>query len=566
MRAVLARSIMAVLITAVAFISSHAGRAPAGNAIIAAIDADASAGQITYETALRYKLYTVLDLDRLPTKYRTLDSRLVKCGTPYVLEALAAAPSLSTSFQSELEAMADRPAADSIYTSPRGWFQIHYNLTGTNAVSATDADSSGRPDFIEKLALYFDSSWSHQVETLLWTRPPSDGTAGGDSLYDIYPTSLGLTYGITWPESPGPEPWSDYTSYIVVNKSFLGFPPNDDPDGDQAGAMKVTAAHEFNHACQFGDSPLQLKATESWCQELTATWMEDVVYDASNDNYNFLDDFFTVPAMSLFDNGDHKYGAFVFGEHIEETFGAPLMRDIWLRMRYATAVASIDSALMGEGSGFRSVFGQFGSWNYFTGSRDLGLHYQEGSAYPLMPVTRVESVYPITNRSGASLQAMSADYIEFLPDGTGRDVVELKFNGSGAVKWRATAQMLDSLGNLSSTAFALDSTTGDGAIHFGNFNHLAKVTLATANVNMTAATAGYTYSFRFLLRADCNDDGGLSIFDVLYLSDFIYANGPSPLPIWQVGDMNCSGDLDILDISLMIDYILKGGPAPCAPL
>jgi hypothetical protein len=221
---------------------------------------------------------------------------------------------------------------------------------------------------------------------------------------------------------------------------------------------------------------------------------------------------------------------------------------------------------MSEGSGFRSVFGTFSGWNYFTAARDLGLHYEEGSAYPLMPITRVESAYPITNRNGASIQAMSADYIEFLPDGSGRDVVELKFNGSNSARWRATAFMLDSLGNLGTSPFTLDTLTGEGNLYFGNFSHLVKVVLAGANVNMTPVQVPYTYSFRFLTLADCDSDGGVDIFDVLYLSDFIYASGPPPLPIWQVADLNCSGDLDVLDISLLIDYALKGGPTPCPPL
>lgn len=565
-RLILRASVWAAVLTVLWPLPAHAARAPQGHGIIDAVNAAAASGRISYETALRYKLYTILDLERLPGEYRALDSTPIKCGTPIVLEAMQAASSLSASFQSELSSMLSRPSTDSVYLSPRGWFRIHYDLTGTNSVSAADADSSGHPDFIEKLALYFDSSWSHQVNTLGWTRPPSDGIAGGDSLYDIYPTSIGLTYGITFQDQPGPEPWNDWSSYIFVHRAFLSFPPNQDPDGNQAGSMKVTAAHEFNHACQFADNPLHLKVSESWWQEITATWIEDVLFDATNDNYNYLPNYFNVPGVSLYDGGNHKYGAFVWGKFIEENHDVDVPREAWNRMRYATAVASIDTALMGRGTSFRSAFGTFAAWNYFTGARDDGLHYEEGSAYPLMPVTRVESVYPITNRSGASIQAMSADYIEFLPDGTGRDVVEFKFNGANSVRWRATLILYDSLGLGTETPITLDTATGDGTIYFGAFDKTQKVVLAAANVNLSSGQASYTYSFRFLIRGDLNNNGGVDIFDVLHLSDFIFGTGPAPLPIWQVGDMNCSGDLDILDISILIDYALKGGPTPCPPL
>ena len=51
-------------------------------------------------------------------------------------------------------------------------------------------------------------------------------------------------------------------------------------------ALRVTAAHEFFHAIQFAYDV----GEDLWFMEGSATWVEDEVYDAINDNYQFLAD------------------------------------------------------------------------------------------------------------------------------------------------------------------------------------------------------------------------------------------------------------------------------------
>jgi len=541
--------------------------APSDQSVIGQIDAAAASGRLTYETALLYKVRALRFPERLPEPFRTAAYAIpIKCGTPVMMEAMNAAPSLSTAFRAEVEEASTRPPTDSVYATASGHFLIHYDLDSVNKVPATDADSSGHPDFIEMLALYLDSCWSYEVDYLGWRMPPDDGVAGGDGRYDVYPTSIGLVYGFTIQDQPGPEPWSDYTSYILLNKSFMGFPPNDDPEGDQAGTMKATCAHEFNHACQFADNALQQHVAESWFQELSATWIEDVVYDTVNDNYYFLDDFFPFPQLTLFDGGQHKYGAFVFGKFIEESLDTNVIRSAWDKMRWSGASVSLDTALMDKGSSFAATYRTFAGWNYFTDTRNLGLHYSEADRYPLVPITRTESVYPLGPKSGATIQAMAADYVEFLPDGGGHDVVEVFFNGANGTAWQAAFWQVDSSGSAVEHAFTLDPATGNGTIYLGGFDTMTKGVLVAANCNTSTSEVGYQYTLQFLARADCNHNGFADIFDVLYLIDFVYNNGPAPVPFWEVGDLNCSGGIDILDISIIIDYALKGGATPCPPI
>jgi len=63
-----------------------------------------------------------------------------------------------------------------------------------------------------------------------------------------------------------------YSSNIDINNDFIG--SSFFTKGIQA--LRVTAAHEFHHAIQFGYG--WWGSDERYAYELTSTWMEDVVY------------------------------------------------------------------------------------------------------------------------------------------------------------------------------------------------------------------------------------------------------------------------------------------------
>src|SRR5690606_3962317 len=70
-------------------------------------------------------------------------------------------------------------------------------------------------------------------------------------------------------------------------------------------------------------------------------------------------------------------------------------------------------------------------------------------------------------------------------------------------------------------------------------------------VYMTAARSG-----------DVNADGSVSISDVVYVINYIFASGPEPQP-YSSGDVNCDGIVSISDAVYLITYIFAGGSPPC---
>jgi hypothetical protein len=64
---------------------------------------------------------------------------------------------------------------------------------------------------------------------------------------------------------------------------------------------------------------------------------------------------------------------------------------------------------------------------------------------------------------------------------------------------------------------------------------------------------------------DVNDDGILDVGDVVYLINYLYRNGPEPMPFSVIGDVTCDLIVDAGDVVYLINYLFRNGPEPCNP-
>ena len=146
-----------------------------------------------------------------------------------------------------------------------------------------------------------ETTWDTEIGGFGWARPPKDPVSnppGGRYPVRIERLGLGLygfvtgTHYAAHKNNPA-TPWNDrdaIASCMVLNQNFGPFP------GSPTDAMRATVAHEFNHSLQFGYGALTgYGSVDSVFVEGGATWMEDEVFDTSNDNYNYLWPSFTTP-------------------------------------------------------------------------------------------------------------------------------------------------------------------------------------------------------------------------------------------------------------------------------
>ena len=67
----------------------------------------------------------------------------------------------------------------------------------------------------------------------------------------------------------------------------------------------------------------------------------------------------------------------------------------------------------------------------------------------------------------------------------------------------------------------------------------------------------------YVSGGDCNFDGTVNILDLNFTVNYIFRNGPAPVP-FLLGDANCdSTPMQILDLNYLVNKIFRSGPPTC---
>lgn len=348
--------------------------------------------------------------------------RPLKCGSPALLNFMLNRSKLDKGLLDQYslgtEVEFERPVLSDSIASPSGSFLIHYTTVGDSAVyQPNNVDGSGIPLYVRKVAEICDSVFYHDIIDLGYPPVPVDGfyAEGGDNKYDVYLVNLGSSvYGLAYPDSlfiDGPGSMRA-TSFIELDNDYSEIPVYASRPLD---AVRVTVAHEYFHAVQFG---IDFTEAEDWTNsafvqrywmEMSAVWMEEEHYDHINDYYYYLPVFFDQPNVSLQSfrtaSDIHPYAAAVYPIYLVERFDKNIVRDIWLKCGRSlgpdfllAAAEVIDSASNGAAS-YTSTFAEFAIWNYFTRAdvranlAPPGVGYSERAFYPAIPDSMIAVIH-----------------------------------------------------------------------------------------------------------------------------------------------------------------------------
>jgi hypothetical protein len=235
-----------------------------------------------------------------------------------------------------------------------------------------------------------ERSWTAQVDELTFTPPLDDGGAcGPDGRYDVFiwPRVDGA-YVESVAENPA-TPHDDYSTFMAI-----------DPYGVYGGEfLDTTLAHEFNHAVQ---------ASDDWWEsatifEMSATFVEALVYPGQDDYFYTLEDFQARPQWSVFYNDGyetwHMYGAAMFLHFLREKhFPADpgFIARIWKSSRsnppndrpdYLDAIRHV--LLTERGVDLDEAIVEFMQWRWFVAEFDDGAHFELGGEWPV-PVSYLQ--------------------------------------------------------------------------------------------------------------------------------------------------------------------------------
>ncbi|MBN1428083.1 MAG: hypothetical protein JXB07_06835 [Anaerolineae bacterium] len=303
----------------------------------------------------------------------------------------------------------ERPSLPDEKTYGDEHFLIHYTLSGDEAVDPTDSNSNSIPDYVEQVLDALNTSYQVQVIQLGWAPPPNDLGEGGDIRFDVYLEEL-MPIGIAGyadtkggylgdnPATPEVERRAAY-SYLSLDNNFAEVIENPAIDETPLALMQATVAHEFNHAIQAGYDAFD---PQTWLYEATASWMEDEVYDGSNDTLYYIADVFDAPdRCRVAEEG--WYGSWLFLRLMSERYGQAVVRSIWEKSRQLDGLDAIDAALVPYGRSLQTESRDFAVASLLRG-------YREGATYPTIRLEGLAELGTFFPETG--VQGLGADTIQ----------------------------------------------------------------------------------------------------------------------------------------------------------
>lgn len=299
-------------------------------------------------------------------------SKNTKCGLFIINFVKQNLDLFSLQQQQLLKTLTGRPSLPKSIVSPSGRFRIHYDTTTTDKPKYFTQLSIDENLFFAASAI--DSAYNFEVNYLGYPAPPSDNSAGGDNLYDVYIKNLGgSVYGYTELEDDlGSQ---KYTSFMVVDNDYAGY------YSTGINGARVTLAHEFHHGIQMGNYILRFEDT--FFYEITSTSMEEFVFNDVNDYYAYMSSYFLSPQKAFAENDG--YNLAIWNLYLKENFGFNIIKRQWELMPSQRAIKAISTGITEAGSSFKHELNGFGIWTYFTKHRALiGKYFEEADKYPLV--------------------------------------------------------------------------------------------------------------------------------------------------------------------------------------
>ncbi|MCP4292998.1 MAG: hypothetical protein GY780_14325 [bacterium] len=470
---------------------------------LTAVDNDVKNGILTSEEALMIKFNHVFDKDQVPAPYKVEAFAPLKCATPLIQEFDAIRSEMSREHVQKIDGfLAEDTSSRATYYSLGGHFHLIYTTSGSDGVPPLDVDpANGVPDFVEKIAEYFETTWDVEVDQHGFQAPP----IGSGTYYISFADQQ--SYGYTSVVN-----YNQGSTRITMHPTYVGFAPNDDPEGDVWGAAKVTAAHEFKHATQFATS----RWSEDGWNEVDATWAEDLVYDYVNDLYNYLpgDSPVRHPESPL-DNGPTGTGSYedcIWEIWMSETWGVEFIYDYWEHRRThrtEEVMDSFETIMEDYGTTLDEGWGNFIAWNYGVNYRAIpGVGYEEADRYPYGNFTGYTTSYPYTTSNSVPHLAARTYRLLGLDDEM-EGTLDIDFNGAdsgGPLVVSLHIELTDGTGAIE--VMTLDENN-DG--YFALETPLEDIAWAGCTVG-NAAKSGNSVSFSMtLLKTEAVPEPGIEL-------------------------------------------------------
>jgi hypothetical protein len=291
------------------------------------------------------------------------------------------------------------------YVSPGGNFEIYYDTSGREPVSATDTIGfdpnnwrselhapNGVPDYIDQVAYAADSAWSMEISGFGFVKPWPLVDAGHPS--SRFKISIRLftgsdydVYAYTYPLIDQSVAGIGHASYIELRSEFSNASLWGDYAVHPENALRVTCCHEFFHGVQYAMTRQYDQSTgevilddlPASLLEGSAVLMEDLGFNYVNDYVQYMGAFFTENTNPAFEHVspdfDSEYKNALACMYLYQ-FAYPSPRIdfvkniFFINYRQTTKLKpDFDQAAAAAGRTWADLLGGFYTASYYTGPR-----------------------------------------------------------------------------------------------------------------------------------------------------------------------------------------------------
>jgi hypothetical protein len=267
-----------------------------------------------------------------------------------------------------------------------------------------------------------------------------------------YTTSSGESSDPTTPEN-------DFASYIAISLNMSD------------NLLKVTQAHEFQHAIQMGYDV----AEPTWFMENCSTWMEDMVYDNVNDYVGYLhtgDNPLRKPWWDIRSGQGNLYwyGGCTFTRYIGLRLDIPAVREIWEECAAVSGnnmLAAQTAIYSDHGMTWEQGFMEYACWRWFTASQyyaGCGMYDDEATLWTPGPyVFAVHSIttLPFTGNEGTyEPETYGIHWIRVNLASYQSGWINMHFDGRDNFEWNLGVVMWDTAGNHEYVWYNCDAASG----------------------------------------------------------------------------------------------------------
>jgi hypothetical protein len=432
--------------------------------------------------------------------------------------ALARVPGESTLYEAAASRTAVFGTADEVYPEPSAaregsrqrptlpyhvdteHFRIWYDTTGPDMMY-------GWPDttYLHECKAVAERCWRGIVDTLGFRPPPPDGSdpdgGGGSDHYDIY--IMDIEYNaLCHPcySTPGHPPGAR-SSYSQLNNDFLIhelLAPIDFVRICESWLVEFAAlyAHDYGEALWFQS------ATVGWCTETMYDDINNFAIEWEPGQGCLLDHVLGYPYVSLdWPESNHSWGMILWNLYLSEKHGAGIIPEIWYECEESEGItwaASTDRVLGDHGTSLEDAVEEFWIWNWFTGGRDDGNHYEEGGdpGWPESTPQATYSTFPVVGGSPPDAfrpDHLACNYVHFERGSADDEVLHITYDGPSIISVPQAVHVTYLDNSLDAFYYGEISLNpwGNGDIYVEGFDEMSLVCLVVVNKSLGMDNMNY---------------------------------------------------------------------------